>query len=447
MNFLIKKFSPIILTISISFLIYTFYRSEIYWDKTQRDYYLVYYLVSLMLIIFSIITFFANRKIKEYLIIIIISFVTSLYLLEGYLTFKYLQTKQKSLKSQILKEKKYKDMTGINWDKRTKFEVYKDMKKINNKIVVSIVPALFTTTKSSILPLSGVSNSETILCNEAGYYSIFKSDRYGFNNPDKEWDKREIEYVLVGDSFTQGYCVNRPNDISSSLRSISNKNVLNLGQGGNGPLLQYATLREYLNSNFKKVLWLYFENDLEDLSYEKNNIILRKYLNDLSFTQNLKFKQNIVDQLAIKKINLLAKTEIKKKRHTFKFKFMKFIKIFNVRNLILPKQVQKQPSTEELIYEFKNLLQLVKNLTYKNNSKLYFVYLPGISTFEKTNNLSNYNSIKKIVSELEIPFIDIYKTFKKEENSISFFPFEDSSHYNINGYKKVAETIFKFTKD
>ena len=52
-----------------------------------------------------------------------------------------------------------------------------------------------------ILPLSGISNSETIHCNENGYYSIYQSDRYGFNNPDEEWDKKEIEYLLVGDSF------------------------------------------------------------------------------------------------------------------------------------------------------------------------------------------------------------------------------------------------------
>ena len=40
-----------------------------------------------------------------------------------------------------------------------------------------------------LFPLSGISNSKTIHCNESGYYSIYKSDRYGFNNPDYDWDK------------------------------------------------------------------------------------------------------------------------------------------------------------------------------------------------------------------------------------------------------------------
>ena len=79
-------------------------------------------------------------------------------------------------------------------------------------------------------------------------------------------DNENIEYILVGDSFTMGQCVNRPNDIASVLRKLSKSSVLNLGYGGNGPLLQYATLREYLNPK-KYVLWLFFEgNDILDLN-------------------------------------------------------------------------------------------------------------------------------------------------------------------------------------
>ena len=73
--------------------------------------------------------------------------------------------------------------------------------------------------------------------------------------------------MLVGDSFTQGACVNEPDTISGNLRKLNNnKNaVLNLGQSGNGPLIEYATLREYLPfKNVKRVLWIYYEdNDLK----------------------------------------------------------------------------------------------------------------------------------------------------------------------------------------
>ena len=77
---------------------------------------------------------------------------------------------------------------------------------------------------------------------------------------------------------------------------IFNKSVLSLGQGGNGSLIEYATLREYLNTNVKKVLWVYSEsNDLYNLSAELRSEILINYLKNPNFTQNLKLKQNEID--------------------------------------------------------------------------------------------------------------------------------------------------------
>ena len=142
---------------------------------------------------------------------------------------------------------------------------------------------------------------------------MYLSDRYVFNNPDSEWSKQEIEYLLVGDSFTFGECLDRPNDIASILRVKSKKSVLNLGYGSNGPLLYYATLREYLNSNVNNVLILFHEgSDLINLTEELENKILRNYLNDINFSQNLKSIQNKIDQMAFDIINEHKNALIKK---------------------------------------------------------------------------------------------------------------------------------------
>ena len=61
---------------------------------------------------------------------------------------------------------------------------------------------------------------------------------------------------------------------------------------------------------------------------------------------------------------------------------------------------------------------------------------------------AKYLSVKNTVNELDIPFIDMNtEVFEKEENPLKLFPFELYGHYNVEGYKKVAETIYKFTKD
>ena len=389
------------------------------------------------------------KKIKVYLIISGISLVLSLYLFEGYLIFK----------NQLLKEQLYQEQTGKKWDRREILDIYKDLKKKNDNITITYLPTHFLNKNYPNVPfaLSGLSNSETIYCNENGYYSIYQSDRYGFNNPDNEWDKKEIEYLLVGDSFTHGACVNRPNDISSVLRNLSKKSVLNLGIGGNGPLIEYATLREYLNTKVKKVLWIYYEeNDLEDIKNEMKNNILINYINDLNFTQNLKLHQNKINKLIedtldveIKKHYTVVEKKLRKKNQKIKYKILKFIRLDKTKKVFSNYQTKQEPVNQTFeISKFKEILKQTKALVEKNNSKLYFVYLPEYNRYKIKYDNTNYNLIKNIVTELNIPFISIHnEVFKNDKNPLKLFPFEQFGHYNIEGYKKVSETIYKFTKD
>ena len=461
MKFIKKIFSPACLSISLLILIYTFYKSEIYHDGLRDHFYLPIYIVSIFLIIFSIITFFLNHKIKEYLIIATISIMASSYIVETYLIIQHIQLvkdqpflKQKRENEKIIKKQLYEKKTGKKYETKTRLEIYEDLLKINDKIKVAVTPREHLSGNHKIVPLSGISNSKTIHCNENGYYSIYQSDRYGFNNPDEEWDNSEIEYLLIGDSFTHGACVNRPNDIASVLRALSIKPVLNLGFSNNNALIEYATLREYLNPNIKKVIWIYFINDI-NFNHELNNKILKNYLKDLSFTQNLKSKQKDINILVNAKIedarkkqtnylkNLPLEKEKKKEKESFKSKFIKFIKFYNLRFILFP--LEKPPP----ISEFKQILKLTKDLTNKNNSKLYFVYLESYKSYKEKKIFNNhYKLIKNIVNELDIPFIDIHnEVFKKERNPLKLFPFGFDGHYNIRGYKKTAETIYEHTSD
>ena len=88
MNVLKKIFSPLCLSFSLSILIYTYYRSEISWGGNRSEYYFTYYILSFTLILFSIISFFLGQKIKEYLIISGLSFIVSVYIFEGYLSYE-----------------------------------------------------------------------------------------------------------------------------------------------------------------------------------------------------------------------------------------------------------------------------------------------------------------------------------------------------------------------
>ena len=82
MSFLKKIFSIFFLFISISFLLYTIYRSEIYWDGFKRNYYQVYYLISFGLIFFSIFSFFISQNTKKKFIIFGFGTILTFYFFE-----------------------------------------------------------------------------------------------------------------------------------------------------------------------------------------------------------------------------------------------------------------------------------------------------------------------------------------------------------------------------
>ena len=110
MGFLIKIFSPTIFIISFLFLGFIFYKSEIYHHGNFSDYYLYYYIIFIVILFFSFITFFINKKFKEYLIIIFITLVATLYLFELYLTFRNNTSAEQISKKNFYEKKNWKKM-------------------------------------------------------------------------------------------------------------------------------------------------------------------------------------------------------------------------------------------------------------------------------------------------------------------------------------------------
>lgn len=421
--------------ISFLLLFYTVYKSEIYWAGVNRDYYLIYGIILIFLIIFFSIALQLNYNLQKYVLIILFSVVFALFLFEAYLCSK----------SNCFEN--YKKINNANYDKRSPIELYDELRKSNQNVSIFVPTYSHISKKDSndIFPLAGISNSKTIHCNENGYYPIYQSDRYGFNNSDEEWNSNDVEYLLVGDSFTHGACVNRPDNIASVLKNLSQKSVLNLGYAGNGSLMEYATLREYLNPGVKKILWLYFVNDLITLKDELESKYLSEYFIDFNYSQNLKSKQNEIDKLLLQKITkeYILKAD-RGQGHNFKYNISRFFKLYDTRAFL-----------EEFFFfnqfylysEFKSILGFANNLAASNNSKLYFVYLPSYREVRSgLNENSSKTKIKKIVTDLNIQFIDIYdEVMKKETNPLQLFSFVDS-HYTVEGYKKVALKIYEKTK-
>ena len=410
-------------------MIYLIYKSEIYFKGLNRSNYIPYYLITLTLFLILLITYNLSKKFKTYFLITFFSILVPIYIFE--ITLNLALLKNIGVKK---KEKLYFENEKKIYDTRSKKEVFIEAFKKDKSSSVPLSKNFFRLGDKSLFSLAGVSNSKTIYCNENGNYSEYLSDRYGFNNPDHEWNEEEIDILLLGDSFIHGACVNSPNDIASVLRRISQQSVLNLGFRGNGPGMNYATLKEYFPEKTKKILWFYYEgNDLINLKVNRKNRILQNYLVNNDFKQNLKNYQSEIDKITRKRIHAALNT-----RNYINYKYI--FTLYNIRMLINKNITNKDNENLNVFFE---IIKKSKEFADINDTEFYLVYLPTYKRYIGNFNNQNYEKIVKFSKDNKIFFINIHKdVFSKRKNPKEFFPFEMGGHYNIKGYDVIAKHIF-----
>ena len=433
----IYKYTPHLISLAfLSSLIYVFYRFYIHHEGQYFYYYQKYFVITFVLFISSIPLYFIKDSLRKIIFNTTILLILAFYSVETILVVQ--------LKSKIDNEK-------INFeDKRSIIQVIDDYKNEG----VPVLPAKYAhySNEYDLFSFGGVSNMFTVFCNENGYWATYISDRYGFRNPDSAWDSDNVT-VLVGDSTTQGACVNDEDTLAGNMRRMINEDnfketIISLGVGARGPVTEYANLREYIELlKPKKIVWLYHEsNDLYELETEVNSENLKKYTKDESFRQNLHLKQEQIDKILKNQI----KKSIDEKKNNPNTNYLDgwynliyFLRLSLLRLKILhPYQHSYDEST---IIEFEKIMMKVKKLSLKYNSELYFVYLPDYWRYVNNNTIqfNNYGEIKNVIKRLEIDLIDINELFfAKEKDQLQYWPFRKFGHYNELGFNKVSQKIY-----
>ena len=240
-----KWMSWLFLALSVLVLIYIYYRAEVFYQGNLGTMYFKYYLISIFGIIFWTIVLRLRATFRANIVTIFMSLVVGLYLVEGVLNFLNFGQPYSPYLAAAAAE-------GVEFDKRSRFDVIEDLISEEVDAVTLISPSLFTNkigTKmediAELFPFGGLSNKIIVGPNETGHFMIYPSDRYGFNNPDSEWNNETVDWALIGDSMTEGVAVQPGEDIAGQIRTITNQSAINLGKGGSGPLIELAALTEY----------------------------------------------------------------------------------------------------------------------------------------------------------------------------------------------------------
>ena len=354
---------------------------------------------------------------------------------------------------------------GIEFDSRTVLDVLEHLNNEENSVYPNFKPKFLlvedyyyrdgfsTDDNNKIFPLSNISNISTILTNENGFYPVVKTDDYGFTNPLNIYNEN-IDIMLIGDSYVEGYSVNSNNSLSSNLNASGYKSV-SLGKGGNGPLVELATLNEYAKPFEPSiVIWFFVHNDFRNLHYELRSNLLTNYLTDQNFDQDLISKQNDID--------IFIKDYIRSEQEELNQNYFDLINTSKIIEIIKLSQLRVYFIDTLMYFNSQQNYEILEKVLMNANSEVkswggefYFVYLPSLQTL---NNLSSDNSksifslnkfeekstiedIYEICRKLNIEIIDFYFQINKLENYKSIFPLESDGHYNKKGYKLLSETI------
>lgn len=395
--------------------------------------------------------------------LLLTSIILSLYTLEIYISLSLPAPANAALKA------------GRSYDSRTVYEVVQDLRKRGVEAYPAITPHFWffglehggvMIQGREVLPLAGISNKTTVFCNESGTYSIFPSDEHGFNNPAGLWSRKSLDIAVLGDSLVEGACVAPDKGLVAYLRS-RNPATLSLGMAGNGPLEELAGLREYLPPlRPRVVLWLFYENDFDDLKDESRIPILTRYL-DQNFQQGLMGQQQAVDRRLEQLVEERAKLATRWPNWLDSMGLGRRVTPLWVQDLVMGEnattavQVLCLRSIRSLVTNslaalryghtqgpeeeafFQKILENASATVSSWGGHLYFVYLPSYDDLKFRGKPPLRAYVLRLAKSVGLSTLDLCPTFLGQPQPLDFYPYP-GAHFNEEGYRVAAEGILNY---
>lgn len=399
---------------------------------------------TIILLAFFVVATLLNSERRAQLMLAVISTAVTLYLCQGV----FYVVSSGNPRAKIAKA------SGKEFDARSGSRFIEETRVAGEKIDPAAAPGFWIETNGlsvdgkAIFPLAGMANRYQVMCNESGRWIKFKTDRYGFNNPDDVW-KKPAQAVVIGDSWGHGVCVDRGEDVAGHLRKLGVQSV-NLSITGNGPLIELATLIEYgKRLKPKYVLWVYYEeNDLPNLRSEAGSPILMRYLKENGFDQNLASRQREADSAIEQFVSTSRPPASKGKRYAQwvgSFLRMGFFGDWltstdhplSVNRLLDPKSYA--PDLQLL----GDVLVRARQVTEGWGGKLVFVYLPRWARYAygESENATLRNEVLNIAAKQGLPMLDFHKTLAAHPDPLTFFPFRINGHFTADGNALLAREL------
>jgi len=315
-------------------------------------------------------------------------------------------------------------------DERPLEVVAESLRRSGQPAMFRVMPFEYRRRLQGMLPLGGVSHTLQVLCNATGQALVVPTDQHGFLNPDSAWNQPQL--ALLGDSFAAGFCVPAESSFAGLLRV--NRSVINLGMAGNGPLMELATLREYLPAlRPPLVVWAYYAaNDFGDLESESSDPRLAGYLNH-GYLQGLVNLQPLIDSTLIS-YEKQRRATAPKRSETLAELLRGALSLKHLREAIVPPRSRDSCCALDLL---SRVLLEARMVVQSWDGKLLFVYLPSRHALAEVPNKREaaHDSVLALARSAGLAILDLTSVLTPSD-----YPFM-GAHFTTEGNLKVARAI------
>ena len=305
-----------------------------------------------------------------------------------------------------------------------------------------------------VIPLGAQLNEHVYFCNE-GYGLIeYKTDRFGFRNPDRVWDEPNVDILLIGDSFVHGACVSNQHTISSYLEESFTS--INLGSLADHPYIYSAKIKTFAPKiGARHVVLVFYAND--NLHLSKDNIFKASYLdNDVSYFagegNDLGPSQNVIEASAeIKRALALGlENEGNQSKEAgfdgwgLAFRALTYLRLSNIRNIVSSVFGERLSGSTLLLNPIpvasKAAIDQLKKYCTPSGCEPLIIYIPASKVWRNDPRCLDYSeALRNYAENVGVNFKTMSDIFENhEENEVYALK---GPHLSPKGYKLVAETI------
>ncbi len=386
------------------------------------------------------------KKITLNLFLSLLSIYIPLFFFSGY---EHLVKSEKSAKTIV--------------NNRRKEEIFLKIKALKDGFLPTYSPSYLLRQKITpkYYPIGSLPFTKSYLCYEGYNLVKFKTDRFGLRNRDEKWESinKKSNIFLIGDSMVIGSCVDEPFTISSVIEKNLNKNVLNLGMGGNTPYEYSAILKTFIkpilefSDNQNHVILAFYPNDDKPLILKRKNllessesIIQFSSNGTLSLDSNYKKMHSkfIENNLPVSKDDLTS---------SMKKNFYKYSTFYQVISLVPIRHKIKKTITNQNKYKLLreseekpslNAISLLADVC-KQKCKPLVVFIPNSKFWDNSHLNQNYkNQLREKSNELNILFLDGEDVINKNSRK-DYAP--KGGHLSKEGYEKLSNYISKYLEN